>query len=113
MAMTRDEILEYPYTGVITRVVEGQGDADDTVVEIYRGVMDETMVTDDEGHVLQTASYVVSIPLTKNDVGEYVIPVNGDEISLVRYGQTIKFVVDNAEPSQLMGVSIYVTRKKW
>lgn len=111
--MTKDEILEYPYQGVITRIVEGQGDEDDTEVEVYSGVMDEHMVTDDEGRVLQTASYVISIPLTKDYYDEYIIPRKGDEVSLDRYGETIKFVVDNAEPSQLMGVSIYVTRKSW
>lgn len=111
--MTRDEILEYPYQGVITRVVEGHGDEDDTEVVVYEGIMDEHMVTDDEGRVLQTASYVISIPLTKNDDGKYIIPRKGDDISLERYGETIKFTVDNSEPSQLMGVSIYVTRKSW
>ena len=29
--MTRDEILEYPYQGTITRIIEGHGDEDDTV----------------------------------------------------------------------------------
>lgn len=111
--MVRDEILEYPYTGVITRTVEGQGDNDDEIVEIYNGVMDETMQTDDEGRLLQTSSYIVSIPLTKDENGNYIIPVKGDVIELVRYGQTLRLTVDNAEPSQLLGVSIYATRKDW
>ena len=111
--MIRDEILEYPYTGVIVRTVEGQGDDDDTDVEIYNGVMDETMMSDDEGRALQTSSYIVSIPLTQDNTGAYIIPIKGDKVSLVRYGQTVKFVVDNAEPSQLGGISIYATRKEW
>lgn len=111
--MTRDEILEYPYTGVITRTIEGSGDNDDTVVEIYNGVMDETMMTDDEGRALQTSSYIISIPLTKDFDENYIIPIKGDTVSLERFGQTIEFTVDNAEPSQLMGVSIYATRKTW
>lgn len=111
--MTKDEIAEYPYQGVITRTIEGHGDEKDTEVEVYIGVMDEHMVTDDEGRVLQTASYVVSIPLTKDEEDKYIIPRKGDKVSLERYGETIRFVVDNAEPSQLMGVSIYVTRKSW
>ncbi len=111
MIRLRDEILEYPYTGVITRVVEGT-DADE-VVEIYNGVMDETMVTDNEGRSLQTSSYIVSIPLTKDDQGKYIIPLKGDEIALERYGQTVEYTVNNAEPSQLSGVSIHVTRKEW
>ena len=111
--MTRDEIVEYPYSGVITRTIEGHGDEDDQVVEIYSGVMDEHMVTDDEGRVLQTSSYIISIPLTKDDENKYIIPRSGDEISLERYGETLRFTVDNAEPSQLMGVSVYCTRKDW
>ena len=111
--MTRDEIVEYPYEGVITRTVEGHGDDDDTEVTVYEGVMDEHMVTDDEGRVLQTSSYIISIPLTKDDENKYIIPRSGDEISLERYGETLRFTVDNAEPSQLMGVSVYCTRKDW
>lgn len=111
--MTRDEILEYPYQGTITRLIDGQGDEDDTEVVLYEGVMDEHMVTDNEGRVLQTSSYIISIPLTKDDNDSYIIPRKGDTISLERYGETIQFVVDNAEPSQLMGVSIYSTRKVW
>ena len=111
--MTRDEILEYPYEGVITRTVEGHGDEDDEIVEIYSGVMDEHMVTDDEGRVLQTASYIISIPLTQDDEGKYIIPRVNDEVELTRYGETMKFTVDNAEPSQLGGISVYVTRKSW
>lgn len=111
--MIREEIIEYPYQGVITRVVEGHGDDDDSVVEIYSGVMDEHMVSDDEGRVLQTSSYIISIPLTKDDEGNYNIPRKGDNVSLTRYGETLRFTVDNAEPSQLMGVSVYCTRKDW
>ena len=111
--MIRDEILEYPYQGTITRLIEGHGDEDDTEVTLYEGVMDEHMVTDDEGRVLQTSSYIISIPLTQNEDGSYIIPRSGDEISLVRYGEPLRFVVENAEPSQIGGVSIYATRKSW
>ena len=111
--MTREEILEYPYVGTITRTIEGHGDNDDTTLVIYDGVMDETMSTDDEGRVLQTASYIISIPLTKNTNDEYIVPRKGDVITLTRYGQVVTFVVDNAEPSQIGGVSIYSTRKDW
>lgn len=109
----KDEILEYPYTGVITRVVEGHGDEDDAEVTVYEGVMDEHMVTDDEGRVLQTSSYIISMPLTKDSEGHYNIPRKGDTVSLSRYGETISFTVDNAEPSQLQGISVYCTRKDW
>lgn len=111
--MTRDEILEYPYQGTITRVIEGQGDEEDTEVTLYEGVMDEHMVTDNEGRVLQTSSYIVSIPLVKDENESYIIPKKGDKVSLTRYGEELMFVVDNSEPSQLLGVSIYATRKVW
>ena len=111
--MTRDEILEYPYQGTITRIIEGQGDEEDTEVTLYEGAMDEHMVTDNEGRVLQTSSYIVSIPLVKDENESYIIPKKGDKISLTRYGEELMFVVDNSEPSQLLGVSIYATRKVW
>lgn len=111
--MVKDEILEYPYQGIVKRTIAGQGDDDDTTVEIYNGVMDETMQTDNEGRVLQTSSYVVSMPLTQDSDGNYIIPRKGDEIELVRYGETMFFKVDNAEPSQLEGISVYCTRNKW
>lgn len=111
--MMREEILEYPYEGYITRLVEGHGDDDDTEEVIYSGVMDEHMVTDDEGRVLQTSSYIISIPLLKDDNDRYNIPRKGDTVTLTRYGEELKFGVDNAEPSQLGGISVYCTRKDW
>lgn len=111
--MIRGEILEYPYTGVITRLVEGSGRQQDTQMTIYEGVMDEHQVTDEEGRVLQTASYVISIPLTKTIDDNWAIPRKGDKIALTRYGETFTLTVDNAEPSQLGGVSIYASRNSW
>jgi len=101
--MIRDEILEYPYQGTITRVVQGKG----------KGVMDEHMVTDEEGRMLQTASYIVSMPLTKDDKGNWIMPRKGDKVSVTRYGDTISLTVDNAEPSQLGGISVYASRNSW
>lgn len=111
--MMRDEILEYPYIGVITRTISGSGRNEDTTLTIYSGVMDEHMVTDEEGRTMQTSSYIVSIPLTKDANGEWAIPIKGDRISITRYGQTFDLTVDNAEPSQLGGVSIYASRNSW
>lgn len=111
--MIRDEIVEFPYQGVINRVVYGEGDEEDTVLEIYNGVMDETTQRDLDGRTLQTAPYVVSIPLVTDAEGNYIIPKKGDEVTVTRYGDTIQLTVDNSEPSQLKGVSIYCTRKKW
>jgi transposase len=109
--MKRGEILEYPYYGTIKRVIEGE--TADYEVIIYEGVMDEHMVTDEEGRTLQTASYIISIPLTKNENDEWIVPLKGDKITLTRYGETFDLVVDNADPSQIGGVSIYAARNTW
>ena len=111
--MIKDEILEYPYTGTITRVIAGKGMQKDTEQLIYDGVMDEHMVQQEEGRVMQTSSYVISIPLTKNANNEWIVPRKGDKVTVTRYGETFSLTVDNADPSQLMGVSIYATRNSW
>lgn len=109
----RDEISEYPYMGTITRTVAGKGMQPDTVVTVYEGVMDEHMTTDEEGRVMQTASYIISIPLIQDEEGNWIVPHKGDKISLNRYGETFNLTVDNADPSQIGGVSIYATRNSW
>lgn len=132
--MMRDEILEYPYTGIIYRVVHGRGNRDDSEYVLYNGVMDEHLVTAEEGKTLQSSSYIISIPLTKTSSAtrgdfdmsfngdfhvnvtqdaKWIIPRKGDKITVTRYGETFSLVVDNAEPSQLGGVSIYATRNSW
>lgn len=111
--MIRGEISEYPYTGTIIRVIQGKGANPDTEITLYSGKMDEHMVTDEEGRTMQTASYIVSIPLTTDEDGNYAIPHKGDKITLTRYGETMKLTVDNAEPSQIGGVSIYASRSSW
>lgn len=111
--MKREEISEYPYEGTITRIIAGKGMQPDVTITIYEGVMDEHMATDEQGNVMQTASYIISIPLTKNEEGNWIVPRKGDKISLNRYGETFVLTVDNADPSQLMGVSIYATRSSW
>lgn len=111
--MIKEEILEYPYQGVITRIVSGSGDEDDEEIVVYDGVMDEHMTTDEEGRTLQTSSYIISIPLTKDSNGGWIVPRKGDKISLTRYGEIYTLTVDNADPSQIGGVSIYATRNSW
>jgi len=109
----REEILEYPYRGTIKRVVQGKGDNPDTEILLYDGVMDEHMVTSEEGRTLQTASYIISIPLVKNESEQWIVPRKGDKIEVERYGELFSLTVDNAEPSQLGGVSIYTSRNSW
>lgn len=109
--MIKGEILEYPYQGTIKRIVEGEND--DYEVLVYEGVMDEHMASDEEGRTLQTASYIISIPLTQDENGDWIVPRKGDKISLTRYGETFDLIVDNADPSQIGGVSIYAARNTW
>jgi hypothetical protein len=111
--MIKEEILEYPYAGVIKRVVQGKGDNPDTEVVLYEGDMDEHMVTSEEGRTLQTSSYIISIPLVKDENGKWIVPRKGDKIELTRYDETFLLTVDNSEPSQLGGVSIYASRNSW
>lgn len=111
--MLKDEILEYPYSGKITRIVAGSGDEDDEEIVVYEGVMDEHMTTDEEGRTLQTSSYIISIPLTKDKDGVWIVPRKGDRVELTRYGETFTLTIDNADPSQIGGVSIYATRNSW
>lgn len=111
--MTSDFILEYPYQGTITRIIAGSGREPDVTIMVYEGMMDEHMLTDEEGRVMQTSSYIISIPLTKDDEGNWRVPRKGDKIEITRYGETFDLTVDNAEPSQLGGVSIYASRNSW
>lgn len=111
--MIKGEILEYPYFGTITKVIEGEGMGKDTLEVIYDGIMDLHMIDAEEGRTLQTSSYIVSIPLTKNEDDQWIVPNKGDKVSITRYGENIELVVDNATPSQLGGVSIYSSRQTW
>ena len=111
--MIKGEIDEYPYEGTITRIVEGDGRSEDETIIVYQGKMDEHMVTDEEGRSMQTSSYIISIPLVQDEMGNWCIPRKGDNIELIRYGETIEFNVDNAEPSQIGGVSVYASRNSW
>lgn len=107
------DALEFPYKGKIFHVIQGKGSHPDTETLLYDGIMDEHMVKDEEGRTLQTSSCIVSIPLKKNRSGEYIIPKKGDIIHLTRYGEKIKLTIDNVEPSQVGGISLYATRNSW
>lgn len=114
--MKRETILEYPYYGKIYRVIDGMGHEDDTETLLYEGVMDEHQMTDEEGTTMQTASYIISIPwkeyFTFCGCGQN-LPKKGDRIELTRYGETFELRIDNAEPSQIGGISIYAARTDW
>lgn len=109
----KQEIEEFPFHGTIYSVIQGHGDEDDSEIIIYDGMMDSHMRFDEEGDVMQTSSYIVSIPLIKNDMQEYIIPKKGDKIQINEYGFVYSLTVDNSTPSQIGGVSIYATRNSW
>lgn len=114
--MKRETILEYPYCGKIYRVVDGMGRDGDTETMLYEGVMDEHQVSDEEGSTMQTASYIISIPWKGYCTFcgcNATLPKKGDKIVLTRYGETMELRVDNAEPSQVGGISIYAARTDW
>ena len=114
--MKLSKILEYPYCGQIYQVVDGMGRESDTETLLYEGVMDEHQVTDEEGVTMQTSSYIISIPWKDYCTccgGGVVLPKKGDKIILLRYGEQFELRVDNAEPSQIGGISIYASRVDW
>ena len=107
--MIRGEISEYPFTCVIKRTIEGV--RQDTEETIYEGVADLHMVTSEIGRTLQTSDYIVSIPFSYSS--KFVMPKKGDDIVVTRYGEDISLEINNVEPSQLDGISIYAARKTW
>lgn len=114
--MKTSKILEYPYCGQIFHVVDGMGRESDTETLLYEGVMDEHQVTDEEGSTMQTASYIISVPWKDYCTccgGGVTLPKKGDKIILLRYGEEFELRVDNAEPSQIGGISIYASRADW
>ena len=114
--MKTSKILEYPYCGQIYHVVDGMGRESDAETLLYEGVMDEHQVTDEEGSTMQTASYIISVPWKDYCTGcggGVTLPKKGDKIILLRYGEEFELRVDNAEPSQIGGISIYASRADW
>ena len=114
--MKTSKILEYPYCGQIYHVVDGMGRESDTETLLYEGVMDEHQVNDEEGITMQTASYIISVPWKDYCTccgGGVTLPKKGDRIVLLRYGEEFELRVDNAEPSQIGGISIYASRADW
>ena len=109
----RDEILEFPYIGTITRRLFNEDGSEKEPLVVYEGVMDEHMVTEEEGRQMQTANYIISIPLVKNESGKYIVPRKGDTISISCFDNDFELTVDNSEPSQIGGVSIYAARNAW
>jgi hypothetical protein len=103
---------EFPYSGVITRtttIEEDNGDVNVTTSEIYNGVMDYSLNTAVVGLSPQTADYVVSMPLTKNVSGNYIMPRKGDKITISVYGDLLSFTVVNKIPSQVGGITVYAS----
>ena len=103
---------EFPYSGVITRTTiteEANGDTSSATSEIYNGVMDYSLNTAVVGLSPQTADYIVSMPLTQDAGGKYIMPRKGDTVTLSAYGDFLSFTVVNKIPSQVGGITVYVS----
>lgn len=111
--MIRAKTVTYPYTGTITHIEQGVGRESDVESIVYEGVMDEHMQTDEIGRSLQTSAYIVCIPLTYDYNGVPIVPRKGDKVTVNRFGELMEMEIDNVEPSQLGGISIYATRINW
>ena len=107
------EILEYPYQGKITHVTPGVGRASDTRSLLYEGMMDSHMVVDDQGRLLQSSPYIISMPMVNDAERKLILPSKGDEIEVLVYGETLLLTIENVEPSLLGGISLYASRKSW
>jgi hypothetical protein len=49
------------------------------------------------------------MPLTKNVSGNYIMPRKGDKITISVYGDLLSFTVVNKIPSQVGGITVYVS----
>lgn len=103
-------IDEYPFKGRIYYIKESSM-GDDQEIDVYNGEMDVNMLTDEQGVMAQTATYVVSISLVEVD-GTYHNPVRKNHlIDCDVYGEKFHLEVNNYIPSSLGGITIYATRK--
>ena len=49
------------------------------------------------------------MPLTQDVSGNYIIPRKGDKITISAYGDLLTFTVVNKIPSQVGGITVYVS----
>ena len=97
-------IEEFPYSGTITRELDGE------VIQLYNGVMDVSLNTPEVGTIAQTANYIVSLPYNRDTNATYVIPQKDDKISVSMLGDNFILIVNLSIPSQLGGVTVYASR---
>ena len=105
-------VNEFPFTGVITRksyIEDENHEITETDVEVYNGIMDYSLNTSEVGSVAQTSNYIISMPLTQDINGNYILPKRGDKISLNAFGNTIELTVNDYIPSQVGGITVYAT----
>ncbi|MFA6875609.1 MAG: hypothetical protein WCQ87_03110 [Parabacteroides sp.] len=93
--------------------MDDNGDTQTTSQTIYSGMMDESMNTPEVGETAQTSNYIVTIPLTIDAGGKYIIPKKDDKIMVVTYDEVIPLVVENGTVSQLGGITINASRGDW
>jgi len=49
------------------------------------------------------------MPLTQDVSGNYIMPRKGDKITISAYGDLLTFTVVNKIPSQVGGITVYVS----
>ena len=109
------DVVEYPFTGVIKRstgydpILGTEG----TTITVYSGIIDYGVNTAKTGNIAQTSDCIISIPLTKDSEGNYILPKKADIITINAFGDVFDATIVNYEVSQLMGITIYATRGGW
>lgn len=103
------DIEEFPYTGKVFRTIEVNNGPDKEEV-VYEGKMDVNLSSAEIGKTLQTADYVISMPMLMEE-GKYVNHVRkNDKVICEVYGETYKMKVDNYIPSQLGSITVYANK---
>jgi hypothetical protein len=108
-------VVEYPFTGVIKRNTGSDPilGTEGTSTIIYSGEMDYGVNTAKTGNIAQTSDCIVSMPLIKDNGGNYILPKKEDIITVNVFGDVFDATIVNYEVSQLGGITVYVTRGGW
>jgi len=110
-----NDIQEFAYIGKFLRVVKSRDAEDNPIeetIEVLRTKCDIEVSTPEIQNLGSQANYNIWIPLLKKD-GKMFYPILYDDIFYgIRFGQKIKGIVINVEPSQ-MGTRVWVKVEDW
>ena len=110
-----NDIQEFPYMGKFLRSnrdVDAEENPIEEMIEILRVKCDIEVSTPDIQNTGQQANYNVWIPLLKKD-DKMFYPITYDDVFYgIRFGQKIKGIVINVEPSQ-MGTRVWLKVEDW